>query len=192
MPERRDSQAVHGGGGEALPGSAVPIEAFYQDAQVLELEAFEARYGNAFLMVTAAGLGGPKSSSGTDLLLDGVDDDPGERTAVLAVVIYPLRPKDGSAGHLVTLGRDTRHDVVVPGPSVSRFHAFAKRGPDGSFLLQDMGSTNGTSVNGVSVPARGAGPPRPLKPGDTVKFGQVEFTYTDARALREYALQAAG
>jgi hypothetical protein len=47
-------------------------------------------------------------------------------------------------------------------------------------------------VNGVSVPARGAGPPKPVKPGDTVKFGQVEFTFTDARALREYALQAAG
>jgi len=190
MPGRRDSQGVRGGG--ALPGSAVPIEAFYQDAQILELDAFEARYGTAFLMVTAAGLGGPKGSSGTELLLDGIDDDPGARTANLAVVVYPLRPKDGSAGHLVTMGRDSRHDVVVPGPSVSRFQAIAKRDPEGSFTLQDMGSTNGTSVNGVSVPARGAGPPKPVKPGDTVKFGQVEFTFTDARALREYALQAAG
>jgi len=170
----------------------VPIEAFYQDAQDLSLEAFEARHGKAFLMVTAAGLSGPKATSGTELLLDGVDDDPGARTANLAVVVYPLRQKDGSGGHLVTVGRDTRHDVVIPAPSISRLHAFAKGSPDGTFLLQDMGSTNGTSVNGVSVPARGAGPPRQLKPGDTVKFGQMEFTFTDARALREYALQAAG
>jgi pSer/pThr/pTyr-binding forkhead associated (FHA) protein len=91
----------------------------------------------------------------------------------------------------VTIGRETRHDVVIPGPSVSRFHAFAKPSPDGSFLLQDMGSTNGTTVNAVSVPARGGGSPSPLKPGDTVRFGQVEFTFTDARALQEYALQAA-
>ena len=40
--------------------------------------------------------------------------------------------------------------------------------------------------------ARGAGPPTPLKPGDTVRLGQVEFTFTDAAALREFALQAGG
>lgn len=176
--------------GQAHAGSAVPIEAFYEDAEKLSAEAFEARHGKGFLMVTAAGLDGPKSSSGTELLLQ-ADDDPGALTADLAVVVYPLRQREGPAGHLVTIGRETRHDVVIPGPSVSRFHAFAKLGPDGHFVLQDMGSTNGTSVNAVSVPARGAGPPRTLKPGDTVKFGQVQFTFTDARALQEYALQAA-
>jgi hypothetical protein len=191
MPEHRDGQAMRRSEGQAQAGSAVPIEAFFEDAQKLSPEAFEARHGKGFLMVTAAGLDGPKGSSGTELLLHGVDDDPAALTADLAVVVYPLRQREGPSGHLVTIGRETRHDVVIPGPSVSRFHAFAKLNPDGSFLLQDMGSTNGTTVNAVSVPARGAGSPRTLKPGDTVKFGQVEFTFTDARALQEYAVQAA-
>ena len=121
---------------------------------------------------------------------DGVDEDPGGRTAELSVAVYPLVARNASAGPLVTVGRDARHDVVIPDPSVSRFHAFAKPAEDGACLLQDMGSTNGTTVNGTSVPARGTGEPMPVKPGDTVCFGQVKFTFSDARALREFVLQA--
>jgi hypothetical protein len=55
-----------------------------------------------------------------------------------------------------------------------------------------MSSSNGTSVNGISVMARGVGPPTPVKPGDTVRIGQVEFTFTDARALHEFAIQVGG
>ena len=47
-------------------------------------------------------------------------------------------------------------------------------------------------MNGASVPPRGAGPPTPLKPGDNVRLGQVEFTFTDARALREFVLKMGG
>ncbi len=192
MPEPRDSRAGSGGQGEAGPSSGVPIEALGEDARSLTLEQFEARHGSGFLMVTAAGIGGPRGTTGTEFLLGDVDDDPAARTADVAVVVYALRQRGGSEGHLVTLGRDTRQDVAIPAPSISRIHAFAKRGPDGAFLLQDMGSTNGTTVNNASVPARGAGPATPLKPGDTVRLGQVEFTFTDARALREYALQLGG
>ena len=190
MPERGDSQTGDKSGAQAPFGTALTVEELHDDAK-LAPEEFEARYGNGFLLVTAAGLESQKGST-TQLLLDGIDEDPGEHTAGLAVVVYPLRQRDILGGHLVTLGRELTHDIVIPDPSISRFHAFAKQGAEGEFLLQDAGSTNGTSVNGVSVPARGAGPPKPVKPGDTVKFGQVEFTFTDARALREYALQAAG
>ena len=108
------------------------------------------------------------------------------------MVVYPVREKDGSQGHLVTIGRDTGQDVVISDPSISRLHAFAKRGPDGGFLIQDMSSTNGTTVNGVPVPARDAGPAAPVKPGDTVRLGQVEFTFSDARGLQEFAQQMGG
>ena len=179
ISERRDSQAV-------------PLEALGEAARALSSEAFQARYGNGFLLVMAAGLDGPAGTTSTQMLLDGVDDDPGAHTADLATVVYPLRQKDGSSGHLVTVGRESRHDIVIPDKSVSRFHAFVRLGGDGAFLVQDMGSTNGTSVNGTSVAPRGAGPPTRLKPGDNVRIGQVEFTFTDARALREFALKAAG
>jgi len=55
---------------------------------------------------------------------------------------------------------------------------------------EDAGSTNGTLVNGESVLTSGAGPARRLKPGDNVRLGHVELTFTDARALREFVLRA--
>jgi hypothetical protein len=190
MSQGRDSGTVGKSGGQAPYGTALAIEELHGDAK-LAPEEFEAMYGNGFLLVTAAGLESSKGTT-TQLLLDGVDEDPGAHTAGLAVVVYPLRQRDILGGHLVTIGREATHDIVIPDPSVSRFHAFAKQGEDGGFLLQDAGSTNGTSVNGASVPARGAGPPTRLKPGDTVRLGQLESTFTDARALREFVLQAGG
>lgn len=171
-------------------GNAMPIEALADDARSLSPEGFEEKFGTGFLMVTAANLNGNRSVSGTELLLD-EESDVGGQTASLAVVVYPLRPRAETPGHLVMLGRDPGQDVVVPDPSVSRIHAFAKREPNGTFVVQDMGSSNGTTVNGQSVAPRGAGAATLLKPGDTLRMGQVEFTFTDARALREFAIQLA-
>jgi hypothetical protein len=170
------------------------VEALVDDAERLDLEGFQARYGIGFLLATATGpITARDDATNTELLLLAED---GERaaggTAQLATVVFPVRPRDGSTGHVVTFGRDPQQDVVVPDPSVSRFHAFATRRPDGSFAVQDVGSTNGTTVNGHSVPQRGAGPPTALKPGDTLRLGQVELTFTDARALREFVRRAAG
>ena len=192
MSENREGQAGSGSGGESPPGSAIPIEALAEDARRLTPEGFEERHGSGFLMMSATGGRGSQGNTSTHLFLEGVDDDPGARTANLAVLVYPLHARASTDGHLVTIGREVRHDVVIGDPSVSRFHAFAKCDADGTFLLQDMGSTNGTSVNGVSVMPRGAGPPTPVKPGDTVRIGQVEFTFTDARALHEFAIQVGG
>jgi hypothetical protein len=167
----------------------MPLESLAADARALGPDAFAEKHGNAFLLFTAKRAYSPHGGSSTELLLDG-DDEPAGRTASLAVVVFPLRPKDPAKGSMVTLGRESRQDVVIPDMSVSRFHAFAKPGPDGAPLLQDAGSTNGTTVNGDSVLAAGSGPPRRLKPGDNVRLGHVELTFTDARALREYAARA--
>jgi pSer/pThr/pTyr-binding forkhead associated (FHA) protein len=169
-------------------GTGLALEALVDDARTLGPEAFEQRYGSGFLMVTAARVDGRRGESTTHLLLG--DDDPSAQTADLGLAVYPLRPRQQSPSDLVTLGRESRHDLVIPDASVSRFHAFAKRGPDGRFLLQDAESTNGTSVNGRSVPSRETGPAEPLTPGDTVRLGQVEFTFTDANGLRGFVLKA--
>ena len=178
--------------GESSLGSAIALESLVPDARSLAPDAFAARHGNSFLLFTAKRLDGPEGTNSTKLLLDdGGDDEPEGRTANLAVVVYPMRSRDPAKGPMVTLGRESRQDVVIPDMSVSRFHAFAKPGPDGALVLQDAGSTNGTTVNGESVLTTGAGPPRRLKPGDNVRLGHIELTFTDARALREFVLQKA-
>ncbi|MGZ6643951.1 MAG: FHA domain-containing protein [Solirubrobacteraceae bacterium] len=53
------------------------------------------------------------------------------------------------AGDRLTIGRDESNDVVLDDPNVSRFHAEVLRGGDGQIEMRDLGSRNGTRVNGT-------------------------------------------
>jgi len=68
----------------------------------------------------------------------------------------------------VVVGRDPRCDVQLADEQVSRTH-LALRHEEGGWVLRDLGSRNGTCVDGTAVPAgTGNGPPgagRPLEPG---------------------------
>jgi pSer/pThr/pTyr-binding forkhead associated (FHA) protein len=57
---------------------------------------------------------------------------------------------DGAASERLLVGRHPACDVVVADPSVSRRHAQLTL-RDGVWVLQDLASTNGTSVNGERV-----------------------------------------
>lgn len=150
---------------------------------------FEEIHGSAFLLLNAAALTSPESTFSTRVELDGSANDPSERTAGLRLLIFPLRRSERSVTHLVTVGRLPNNDVVIPDISVSRFHAFVKRGGNGAFQIQDAGSTNGTTVNGSNVPSRGAGSPTELKSGDNLRIGQVAFTFLEVNALRQFVLE---
>jgi hypothetical protein len=163
-------------------GSALPLEAYGDDARNLAAADFEARHGNAFLLLTAVRPRAPKDTFSTHLELLG-DDDAEANTGSLSTLVYPVR----SSLHIATVGRAPDNDVVIPDRSVSRRHAFLKRAPHGGLLLLDAGSSNGTLVNGRSVLAKGSGPPSAVAPGDSVKLGRLEFTFVDAAGLREFA-----
>jgi hypothetical protein len=70
----------------------------------------------------------------------------------------------------VILGRDPACDVVVPSPKASRRHAVVRRGADGTLELGDLGSANGTTVNGTALPP---GTPLVLADGDVIEIGGV-------------------
>lgn len=67
----------------------------------------------------------------------------------------------------LTLGRDPVSDVVLNDPEVSRQHARFTRLDSGGYQVQDLGSTNGTFVNGQRLAAE----PADLQPGYTVSMG---------------------
>jgi Protein of unknown function (DUF3662)/FHA domain len=70
-----------------------------------------------------------------------------------------------------TLGRSRQADVMVDDPNVSRAHAEVR--PHGaSWVLTDLGSTNGTRLNGRRV-----GSPEVLKPGDEIELGTTTLTF---------------
>ena len=79
---------------------------------------------------------------------------------------------DGEA----VLGRGSGLDFVVDRKSVSRRHARIQRRGD-QFLIEDLGSTNGTLVNGLRIKA-----PTLLNGGDVVQIGDEFLEFDDATA----------
>jgi pSer/pThr/pTyr-binding forkhead associated (FHA) protein len=73
-----------------------------------------------------------------------------------------------------TIGRRPANNIVIPDPYVSGSHAVITAA-DGSFSLTDVGSTNGTLVNGERLAPN---EPRQLSDGDEVTFGQSVFRFT--------------
>ena len=79
-------------------------------------------------------------------------------------------PTPGAAfvleGDQLTIGRDSTNEITINDAEVSRRHArLTFQG--GKYVLEDLGSTNGTFVNGQRL----AGP-RVLKAGEVVSFGE--------------------
>lgn len=76
-------------------------------------------------------------------------------------------PLNGGA----TLGRSASADVVVDDPFASAVHA--RIFPQGGFMwIEDLGSTNGTYVNGRRIDA-----PQRLRPSDVIRIGDSEYRY---------------
>lgn len=73
------------------------------------------------------------------------------------------------------LGRDVSNEIILGDAEISRQHARLTRTP-GGYVLEDLGSTNGTFVNGERLMA-----PRVLNPGDLVALGEnVSLTFDAA------------
>src|ERR671915_283455 len=87
----------------------------------------------------------------------------GERLVVNAELLIG-RAAEGSEGRL---GDD---------PELSRRHARASRGADGELTIEDLGSANGTFVNGVPVRE-----PQVLNVGDSVRVGRTTLELTALR-----------
>lgn len=78
----------------------------------------------------------------------------------------------------ITIGRDQSNDLVLPDQGVSGFHAEI-HGEGGRAFLVDLGSTNGTFVNGRKITGR-----QELKAWDTVRFEKVEAEVVDTEGRR--------
>ncbi|MFP5320534.1 MAG: FhaA domain-containing protein [Acidimicrobiia bacterium] len=111
--------------------------------------------------------------------------DPGMRVGAFSVEAR-LREGEGGAGAgslvlpsgerfvlgetVVSIGRLPESTLVLEDPNVSRQHAEIR--PSGTgFVLADLGSTNGSKVNGIKVSER------VLQDGDELTFGGTSFRF---------------
>jgi DNA-binding NtrC family response regulator len=87
---------------------------------------------------------------------------------------YPLTQPD------VTVGKAPDNDLVIDHPTVSRNHLLIRRQGD-RFLLQDLGSTNGTFIDGAQVREVY------LRPGALLEVGDVQLRFQPQVAPIEIA-----
>lgn len=77
-------------------------------------------------------------------------------------------------GKRLSVGRATDCDLSLAHPSVSKIHAAILMNREGTLLVSDTGSVNGTYINGRRI---NYGEARQLEDGDVIGFGDVEVRF---------------
>jgi len=90
-----------------------------------------------------------------------------EGTKVLFVKSESQQGVELDVTDVTVLGRSSETDVVLDDPYASEFHMRLVSSDEG-IMLHDLGSTNGTYVNGRRVTA-----PTQLRRGDTIQVGKT-------------------
>jgi len=90
-----------------------------------------------------------------------------EGSRVLFVRSESQKGKEFEVKDVVVMGRSDETDVVLDDPYASEFHLRFVSHENG-MMLHDLGSTNGTYVNGRRISA-----PTQLRQGDTVQVGKT-------------------
>ena len=74
--------------------------------------------------------------------------------------------------NIFRIGRSDKNNVILADDLASRNHAMLQRSEEGRFYITDLGSSNGTFVNGARICA-----PVILQPGDRIGIGNHEFSF---------------
>ncbi|MET7416793.1 FHA domain-containing protein [Streptomyces rubiginosohelvolus] len=123
-------------------------------------------------------LGEPPLVDGAVLSLQVPGDDEATDDAVPAQLHVVAGPDAGGVhllhGGQIRIGRSADADVPLDDPDVSRLHCAVTVSDDGRVSVADLGSTNGTSLDGVEVRER----PVRLAPGALLRLGESTLRLT--------------
>ncbi len=109
----------------------------------------------------------------------------GGETTQLVVLVGPDAGRRYPVEGDVVIGRDGEVEIIVTDDGVSRRHSAIRRNAGGEYIIEDLGSRNGTFVNGIRIGTA------PLHSGDKVAIGTgtiLLFTVHDR--YEEQVLQA--
>lgn len=154
-------------------------------AAKLPLKEFVQRFPHHYLITEAIG----SSAGSADRLFKTTEIGTfkaNQHRGVLGVAPVIKREGVNPYTSMITLGRARNNDVPITDISVSKLHAWIRRGESGGFAsgdfsITDAGSRNGTFVNGVAVSRE----PHPLPVGARLRLGLVEFWFIDSSGLHQ-------
>ncbi|WP_344528373.1 FHA domain-containing protein, partial [Streptomyces rectiviolaceus] len=123
-------------------------------------------------------LGEPPLIDGAVLSL-GSPTEPGPELAGAAAQLHVVAGPDAGGVHLlhggqIRVGRSGDADVPLDDPDVSRLHCAVTLAQDGQVTVTDLGSTNGTTVDGREITDR----PARLSPGSLLRLGESALRLT--------------
>ncbi|GAA3060897.1 hypothetical protein GCM10020000_50010 [Streptomyces olivoverticillatus] len=130
-------------------------------------------------------LGEPPLVDGAVLSLGAPADVPLPGVPESAAQLHVVSGPDAGGVHLlhggeVRIGRSSSADVPLDDPDVSRLHCAVTLTDSGTVTLHDLGSTNGTSLEGSPIGAA----PVPLPSGALIRLGESTLSLHDATDAR--------
>jgi len=110
---------------------------------------------------------------------------------IRSLVLPIVKKGSGIFAGMINVGRTHNNDVVISSGEVSKFHAYFTKDPvQGGYSLTDVGSTNGTWVNGVKLEPRQA---MLLNEGAILNFaGQRELLFYTPQGVYDFMGQFSG
>jgi hypothetical protein len=145
---------------------------YKEELQRLGPAGFQRAYFQPVLVTLGmAGEINPMASSGGTSVVN-LNDGTFACTRLTGRVFLVVKPHNSMHGP-ISVGRTSENDIAIPEYSVSKRHCIIAR-VDGEYRLTDMGSTNGTIVDGMPlVPQK----PRRLRGGETVSLGRLLLVF---------------
>ncbi len=153
---------------------AAPAAGF---AAAPQAAAVPAAAGAAAAGAAAAGQAAGAPSAAKTMVFTGNPDDLMQQRGAAAVGHARLidtaanRPYELSSAR-ITIGRESRNDITISDINVSRTHAELTLTSQGVWTVTDLGSTNGTYVNGRAIASQ------PLNEGDHISIGTTDLVFT--------------
>lgn len=97
---------------------------------------------------------------------------------VLSVIDGQAAGREYHFGEECKIGRVDENDVIMVDPGISRSHVHV-HGRRGVYLVEDLGSSNGTRLNGELIEG-----PEPLRDGDYIGVGQATLQFSNLDMAR--------
>lgn len=154
----------------------------YNSTEFIRFMRQPALVGSSIQAGSFSGISGASNDERNRTIVFNIDvaEDETSSSEILQHAIYPLVKKEHSSRVRTkfSVGRLDGNDMVMADLAISKHHATLEI-KEGNYLIRDLGSTNGTSVNGDRIEKK----PMKIQDGDIVGFGRYEFTFLFPESL---------